>query len=606
MKILEAGFFITKQKRNLFFKMKYTLILITFLFSFCSNGQVSVTPDNENILYTGRFAFTNVQAPSFSMNGASIKVNFNGTKIIGRFSNSGNSSYLYVIIDGQADVYNRQVLEISGNSENEYIIAENLSNTQHTLELVKLNESEGKVTFYGLEIEGAGLTTKPSRPPLQIEFIGDSNTAGWSAWDANDQGGSHSSGAYYTFPGITSRLLNAEYSLIGGSGSGIANQASWNLTQYYNRIHIGDPISTNNTWDFSNNYWNFQPSAVVVNLGANDYYANTSKQVIKESWKDFITNNLRVKYPNAHVVLANSYGWAYNEPADYVDEAITELQNDGEQNVSYVRFPWLWGQTHAVINEHAGFANLLAKHLATVLNLPIPTHSDLSSFVGKGELYNGSFEKSILPNVADGWRPHGSVSLKVDAANALNGNNYLELKNGAWVNFPTEVDPGDSLVLTGWAKGAQENSSGFFKIEIKDQSQNTIQTQQIQPDFTTEWNEFSTSIKVPDGVWSAWIVLAATNTSTLYFDNIQLGFTTTLNELPENSKKKIKIYPNPAKHFVQIESENENPIIEVFDNNGKNVIHSKKMNQLDISNLLPGIYWVRIKEENRVGSFIKQ
>jgi hypothetical protein len=606
MKMQEIGFFITKQKQSLIYNMKYTLILFFLLLTFCSKGQVSISPDHENILYTGRFAFTDLQAPSFSMNGASIKVNFNGTKITGRFSNKGNNSYLYVIIDGQADVYNRQVLEISGNSESEYIIAENLSDSQHTLELVKLNESEGQITFFGFEVEGAGLTTKPTRPPLQLEFIGDSNTAGWSAWDAKDQGGSHASGAYYTFPGITSRLLNAEYSLIGGSGSGIANQASWNLTQFYYRIHLGEPVSANNTWDFSNNYWNFQPSAVVVNLGANDYYANTSKQVIKDSWKDFITNTLRVKYPNAHIVLANSYGWAYNEPADYVDEAITELQSAGDQNVSYVRFPWLWGQAHAVINEHAGFANLLATHLAAVLNLPVPMTSDLSSFVEKGELYNGSFEKSILPNVADGWRPHGSVLLKEDAANALDGNKYLELKNGAWVNFSTEVEAGDSLVLKGWAKGAQENSSGFFKIEIKDQAQSTIQTQQIQPDFTTAWKEFSTSIKVPEGVWSAWIVLATTNTSTLYFDNIQLGFSTSLNEALKDSEKKIKIYPNPAKHFVQIESENENPLIEVFDETGKQMSPPQKANELDISNFLPGIYWVRIKEENALGSFVKQ
>jgi hypothetical protein len=504
--------------------MSFNRNFFLFICSFGSlaHSQVSVLPDQSNISYTGRFSFNDPINPAFSMSASSIKINFEGTKADGRFSSEGGSSYLYIIVDGDANPYDRKVLEISDVNESQYKLADNLSEGIHTLELVKLNESDTKITFHGLIISGKGLVTKPKRPLLQFEFIGDSNTSGWSAWDAYDKGGNEASGAYYTFPGITSRMLNAEYSLIGASGSGVANRTSWNLTKFYDRIHLKDEISDFNTWNFKNNYWNFEPDAIIVNLGANDYYAKTPKQEIKTCWKNFITNQLRKHYPNSHIVLANSYGWAYGEPADYVHEAIEELRASGDDNISFVRFPWLWGQSHAVINEHAGFANILAFHLAKVLNLPKPELSPLSSMVKKGELKNGGFEKSILPGIADGWRPNGANELIKNEYEAFTGAHFMRLKNGGWLNFATQVDQGMILNLSAYIKSENENSSGFLKIVFKDQGQKTVKTQQIRPDTSKEWELYSASVKVPEGVWSAWIVIEADENSVVDFDDLSL------------------------------------------------------------------------------------
>ncbi|MEM7371904.1 MAG: GDSL-type esterase/lipase family protein [Bacteroidota bacterium] len=567
-------------------------------------AQIIVSPEHEHILYTGRFSFADPEEPSFSMNGASIQVNFDGTEIKGHFSVRGGNSFLYVIIDGQADPYNRQVLEISGISEASYVIATGLPPGLHTLELIKLNESGSTINFYGLEIQGAGLTTKPQRPAIQLEFIGDSNTAGWAAWDAYDNGSSKTSGAYFTFPGITSRLLNAEYSLVGGSGSGIQDRTSWNLTKHYGRIHLRDPQTPQNTWNFADNYWEFQPEAVVVNLGANDYYAGTSKLEIKEGWKSFIQHQLRVHYPEAHIVLANSYGWAYNEPADYVHEAIEELHRDGERNVSYLRFPWLWGQSHAVINEHAGFANLLASHLARELNLGEIALSELSSFVSAGEIYNGSFEKSILPGIADGWRPHGGFELVLDESEALDGRKCVLLKEGGWLNFATEVNTGDSLLLSAWAKAAEDSHSGLIKIEFKDQAQKTIQTQQLQPDFNTAWQEFRVSAVVPDGVWSAWLVLSAEATSTIYFDLVSLKSVSSLTMPPQWPSEEIRLYPNPSNQFVNIHPDLDVDLVEVYRLNGEVIHPTVEENKIDVRDWQSGIYMIRIREENFVAKIV--
>ncbi len=317
--------------------MRQGVVLILWMLGCITYGQVSVLPDHNSICYTGRISFEDPLNPSFSISAASIKINFEGTKVDGRFSSEGGPSFFYIIVDGQTNPYQRNILEIKDVNEAQYTLIDSLPDGAHSLELVKLNESDTKITFHGFLITGTGLKDKPKRPALQLEFIGDSNTAGWSAWNAYDKGGNAASGAYFTFPGITSRMLNAEYSLIGGSSSGIADLCSWNLTKFYNRIHLKEEASDINTWPFSNNYWDFQPAAVIVNLGANDYYAKTPKAEIKKSWKNFIIHQLRVYYPQAHIVLANSYGWAYGEPADYVHEAIEELNALGETNVSFVK-----------------------------------------------------------------------------------------------------------------------------------------------------------------------------------------------------------------------------------------------------------------------------
>ena len=584
---------------------KYLLLLLPLLVTWFLEAQVSVMPNHANILYTGRFAMYDQLNPSFSMNGASIKINFYGQKIDGRFSSKGGTSYLYVIIDGHANPLQRQILEIDGLTESIYIIADDLSEGVHSLELVKLNESETKISFHGFMITGSGLAAKPTRPIRQLEFIGDSNTAGWSAWDAYDRGGGHTSGAYYTFPGITSRLLKAEFSLIGGSGSCITDCPSWNLTRFYDLIHLQDDRTANNEWDFNNNYWGFRPDAVIVNLGANDYYADISKQKIKEGWKCFITQKLRKHYPQTHIVLANSYGWAYNEPADYVHEAIAELKAEGDSRLSFVRFPWLWGQSHAVINEHAGFANLLAKHLAEVLNWETPEPSPLTSFVAKGEIYNGSFEVSTLPGTADGWRPHGKANLIQDASVALDGNKVIRLEDGGWVNFSTEVEIGDSLVLTGWGKAKEEIHSGFFKIEFKDQAQKTIKTQQIQPDFSTDWQAFTTAVKIPEGSWSAWVILAADNGSIIDFDNISLEMHAVAEPPILPTEEEIKIFPNPTKDYIQIIAEGVIKPWEIFSAQGVRFAKFNGEQRIDTSSWPAGVYFLHIPAERYAVKFVK-
>jgi hypothetical protein len=459
----------------------------------------------DQVLFTGRFDFSDASKPVFSHVSSSIKANFNGTGISATFSSVQGTSYLHVIIDGKADPENRQLLKIDRRSAKKYVLASGLPAGSHQVEIVKENQYDTKVAFHGFAVTKGNLLARPARPPLALEFYGDSNPAGHSAWDVADKGAVINNEGYFTYPGITARLLNAEYHNISMGGIGITNKAWRNMVHFYNLIHMNDAAAGSNLWNFSN----YSPEAVIINVASNDCLAGASKTDIKNGWKHFITNDLRTHYPNAHIVLADSYGWAFNEPADYLQETVAELNAAGENNVSYVRFPWLWGQEHAVVNEHAGFANILAQHLAKELNLPLPALSDLSSFAPYGSVTNGSFEKSTLPGVADGWRPHGSVTLIENASDAVAGTSYLKLSNRAWVHFANGANPGSQFTVTGWMRGERKEDLGKLKIEFKDQGQNTIGANEGLATLTTRWQKFTTTAVAPPNTWSVWVVLAA-------------------------------------------------------------------------------------------------
>jgi len=473
---------------------------------------------HDQVLFTGRFDLSAPSKPVFSHVSSSIKANFNGTGISATFSSISGTSYLYVIVDGHADPEKRTLIKIDRRTAESFVLASGLPPGDHQVEIVKENQYDTKVAFHGFTVTGGNLLAKPARPALSLEFYGDSNPAGHSAYDVADRGAVIDNGGYFTYPGITARLLNAEYHNISMGGVGITNHAWRNLVNFYHLIHMNDAATGSNLWNFQN----YAPGAVIINVSSNDCLAGSSKNDIKNGWKSFIADKLRRHYPKAHIVLAESYGWAFNEPADYIHETVAELHAAGDKNVSYVRIPWLWGQEHAVINEHAGFADIIARHVAKELHLPQPPLSDLSSFAPYGSVTNGSFEKSTLPGVANGWRPQGTVTLVENASDAVSGTRYLKVAGGAWAHFSNGANPGDEYTVTGWMRGERSGARGKLKLEFKDQGQHTIGANEGLNTLTTYWRKFTTSGVAPAGTWSVWVVLASEKNDSVHFDDVQL------------------------------------------------------------------------------------
>jgi PKD repeat protein len=65
----------------------------------------------------------------------------------------------------------------------------------------------------------------------------------------------------------------------------------------------------------------------------------------------------------------------------------------------------------------------------------------------------------------------------------------------------------------------------------------------------------------------------------------------------------FEIIPNPVTDFLQIQTTNETDKIEIFSALGWKVLETKWKEKIDISGLLPGVYFVRVGD--RVLKFVK-
>lgn len=573
--------------------------------------SINVMPDHSFLQYSGRIEFTPFNVARFSMPSSSIKIKFTGTELKATFSaknfDGDGKSYLYVIVDGKADPLNRNIIEVY-TSKRDYTLAEGLTEGEHIVEVVKVNEYWGMVEFHGFDIGRGQILPLPSKPNRLIEYYGDSNPSGWSAWNDKDQGGDAESGGYYTYPAFTARALNADLINFTAGGHGITpNMGKLDLTRYYDKIHIKTDNQSTNNWDLDNNYLNKKPDVIVINLGANDYYNGASKQQQKTGWKKLVTDQLRPHYPNAHIVLGNSEGWAVGEPADYVDEMIEEFKAEGDYNISYVKFPWLWGQEHAVVSEQAAFSNILSEHIAKVMNWETPVKNNYSSFPFEGELLgNRSFENALLGIRPDGWRPTSvgsQAKVVMNKRNAKTGEAYIVCPDGSGVHQAVKAKQGDRYLISVWVKG--NNGKAKLKYAFRNQGQRIIVSGEKIVETSSEWQQISLiTSEASFNTWQIDIHLESDN-ATVFFDDIDMENTDVTSI--EQHKKGLgwKVYPNPTNHLLFIKS-HDNKVIDymVYSKVGQK-IYEGNSSQIDVSTWSKGVYFVKNKNNKSLIRFIK-
>jgi hypothetical protein len=516
--------------------LAFIIILIFGTSSSCSeeNNKPIISDDPSSldyslIQYRGRVEFWTDKACSFSMPGSSIKVKFKGSSLFATFSadNFGGNgySYLYIITDENADPNSRQIIRIE-EAKQEYSLVEGLPDGEHTVEIVKNSECWGHVHFSNLRIPNGTLLALPAKNARLIEYYGDSNPSGWSAWNDKDKGSDADTEGYFSYPGFTARSMDAEWVNYSVGGYGITDRmGNQNLTEYFNKIHVYTNSPQSNTWDFSNNNLGRKPDVIVINLGANDYYNSASQAEIKAAWHRFVSSFLRPEYPDAHIVLANSYGWALGEPTDYLADVIQEFQGKGEQNISYVKFPWLWGQDHAVISEHAGFATILSKHIANIMGWESKAIPYSSMAEEKGSLGNTSFESSILGTRPDGWRPDDMKSnarWEENSDEAKDGSAFVRCSYGYGVHQSVDAQPDEKFKIKVWAK-ANTGDQGILKYQFRNQEQKTLRSSIKPISLSEQWQQFEfTTENAPSGTWQIDVILKAEYNAIVDYDLIDM------------------------------------------------------------------------------------
>ncbi len=153
---------------------------------------------------------------------------WSGVYFEGRFRGTG----VGIVLDDSASDYD---VQIDGTTVTTLVTpgrtthwVNNLSNAEHQVRLVKRSESPWAAGEFGgfLAVGGGAILAKPAARARQIEFIGDSMTAGYgnmsTTRDCSANGGvSRNTNTDLSFGALTAKALNADYQINAFSGLGM-------------------------------------------------------------------------------------------------------------------------------------------------------------------------------------------------------------------------------------------------------------------------------------------------------------------------------------------------------------------------------------------------
>lgn len=317
----------------------------------------AIDADDPAIQYSGRF-YTDDKAPKVRECGwpaTAIRARFAGTSIRARLSLDGwgGGSHFYAIIDGKEE----SPVVLGGDNRTDWLVAENLPDAVHTIELVRLGGGwNASSSFSGFFLDaGKKLAEPPPRPARRIEFYGDSITEGAMMSDQPFCNG------YLAYAATTARLLKAETSVVSKSGMGLVRGFTLpqTLPGMYDRT---EPMRGDKKWDFSK----WTPHVVVVNIGQNDSWTGADPATFIDTYIKFI-KTLRGHYPKALIICALGSMDATAPRGlypGYVTKAVERLKTEEkDSHVETFFFEFLGAKGHPNSKQARAMAEKLAAFL---------------------------------------------------------------------------------------------------------------------------------------------------------------------------------------------------------------------------------------------------
>jgi lysophospholipase L1-like esterase len=261
-----------------------------------------------------------------------------------------------------------------------------LKRGEHTVRIVKRTESPWAVSGFGgfVAAPGGAVLAAPPARHRQIEFIGDSFTAGYgnvsTSRDCGDQL-NRLSNADLSFGALTARKLNADYQLNAFSGRGMVRnyngiEPGTNFRTYYDRALLSDP---SDVWPVPPSW---HPQLVVVGLGINDFstalnpgeqWADQAALIAdyKTAYNGFL-DKLRRRYgPRTVIVASATYQWNGTMYPDSVQSVVAARNAAGDRNLRYWYYPetdldFLGCDWHPSARDHEIIAQRLQDYLASL------------------------------------------------------------------------------------------------------------------------------------------------------------------------------------------------------------------------------------------------
>lgn len=281
-----------------------------------------LSPDNENLQYSGRIDFDDQVAPVFVYAATYVKVVFTGTAVAVELANHRAcwTNEMGYFLDGKQG----RIRLSDGEERKSYLIAEGLCDERHELMLFKRMDSCHTVTFYGFTLDDDARISPPEpKPSRRIEVFGDSVSCG-EVSEALDYVGKEDpvhdgeySNSWYSYAWMTARKLNAELHDTSQGGIALLDETGWfaaphykGVESCYDKIEYHPDLGEVKQWDFCR----YTPHVVVVAIGQNDnhpvdYMAENYESEQSVHWRKhyrmFIERLMEI-YPKAQIILATT------------------------------------------------------------------------------------------------------------------------------------------------------------------------------------------------------------------------------------------------------------------------------------------------------------
>ncbi|WP_255948616.1 SGNH/GDSL hydrolase family protein [Streptomyces odontomachi] len=263
-----------------------------------------------------------------------------------------------------------------------------LADAEHSVRLVKRTESTWAAGRFGgfVAAPGGEVLAPPAARSRQIEFIGDSYTAGYGnvsgTRDCSSNGGvNRNSDADLSFGALTAHGLDADYQINAFSGRGMVRNygggdPGTDFRTYYDRALLnveGDVWSVPSSW---------RPQVVVIGLGINDFSTalgagekwSTQDELIAdyESAYHGFLDKLRARYgAGSFLVVSATAVSGTTAFADTAQRIVADRNQRGDDRIGY----WYYDDPsldrlgcdwHPSVHDDRIISGLLDDYLATL------------------------------------------------------------------------------------------------------------------------------------------------------------------------------------------------------------------------------------------------
>ncbi len=349
--------------------MRISVIFILLSLCISSTAQVEsklfIPADDPNYSYAGRFDFSEKKQPVFMYSGCAIRTVFEGSSVELFMEDDSLRNMFTIIIDDSLFVLK------TDRKRGRYLLADNLDNKQHKLEIIRRTEWHGGNTvFMGLYLEKGCKLYMPELKVRKTEFIGNSYTCGYG-----NEGKSHdedfryeTENNYMTYGAISARAMNAEYLTVCRSGIGMyqgyGGGKDFNMPGLYDEVVLNKSL----TWDYAL----YQPQLVVIDLGGNDLSAALDHDKFLQAYLGFLAR-VRKNYPFAKIVCVagpSSEGDDWQEWRSLIHTVVNQARNSDDA-VYYFEFSTFepnGSDWHPNVEEHIRMAEELTPFLEVLMD----------------------------------------------------------------------------------------------------------------------------------------------------------------------------------------------------------------------------------------------